>query len=91
MKNRLRNEFHDRKNDRALSASIRRRLDHEGHGRLRRIRCDVHQGLAVLWGSAASDSDRQMAVEIVRRYPKVDGVINRIQLRCSGDIAQPAA
>jgi len=72
--------FDDRKYDRELNNSLRRRLDHEGHGRLRRVRSEVQQGTAILWGFVASMEDQQMAVNITERCSHLNGVINRIQL-----------
>lgn len=81
MKNRFRENFSDRKRDREIHNNVRRRLDHESHGHLRRIRCDVQQGTVTLTGAVVNDSDRQQAAAIVRRCPQVDGVINLIEIR----------
>lgn len=80
MKNRFRENFSDRKRDREIHNNVRRRLDHESHGRLRRIRCEVQQGTVTLTGAVLNDTDRQQAANIVRRCPHVDGVINLIEV-----------
>ena len=81
MKKQSDREFQNRKEDRDTAATLKRHLDHEGHGQLRRIRCNVQQGTAILWGNVATEEDRDLAIEIAADCPKVDGVIDQIQVR----------
>lgn len=80
VKNRIRHMFDDRKHDRELNKSLRRRIDHEGHQRLRRVRTEVQHGTIILWGFVATVADRRLAVEIAKRCPGINSVVNRIQL-----------
>lgn len=80
VKNRIRNRFDGRKQNREISSALRRHLDHEGRGRLRRVRCEVHQGSVVLWGQVCCAADRRLAVDIAQRCPHVEAVVNRIMV-----------
>lgn len=92
VKNRIGHLFNDRKRDREIHGSIRRRLDHEGHGRLRRVRCSVEQGTVTLRGVVSSAEDQRVAESIVRRCPDVDAVVNRIQVQSGpAENVRPAA
>lgn len=80
MKNRIRSPFVDTKRDREINNSLRRRLDHESHGVLRRIHTNVQQGVVVLSGFAATEADIERASEIALRCPHVDSVLNHVEL-----------
>lgn len=90
MKNRIKTEFGSLKRDHEICDAIRRRLDHQGHDGLRRVRCSVQQGTAVLWGFVATEADRELACRLVDECASVEGVIDNIQLNSVRSASEPA-
>jgi osmotically-inducible protein OsmY len=80
MNNRHHSLTSEQKPDRGLHDAVIRRLDREGPGRLKRVRCKVQKGTAVLWGYASNAAERDQAVRLVAGCPGIHAVVNRIQL-----------
>jgi len=63
-----------------LRDQIREQLRRRGRVDVTKIGVDVHDSQVLLWGSLASETEREIAVEVARSVAGSENVLNRIHV-----------
>jgi osmotically-inducible protein OsmY len=72
---------HDPLGDDALRVAALKLLHSNGYTALRRLRCEVTEGVVVVHGVVPSYYLKQMVQTIVRRLKGIQGVMNLVEVR----------
>ena len=62
------------------SCRVMAALQQSPYGSLRRVRCEMHEGMAVLHGKVPTFYLKQLAQELVKKIDTVELVVNRIHV-----------